>query len=152
MNWFTENLPETLVIIGLALLIVEILILGFATFIFFFVGVAAILTGLMMYMGVLEHTLISAMTSTAIITVISALLLWKPLKKMQNTVDPKNAANDLIGHQLTAPSTISSTESATYKFSGITWQLTADKEIIAGTQVEVIDTQVGILKVQAVQS
>ena len=37
MSWFAENMAESLVVLGLALLVIEILILGFATFILLFV-------------------------------------------------------------------------------------------------------------------
>lgn len=36
MNWFNENLGESLFILGLILLSIEVLVLGFGTFVLFF--------------------------------------------------------------------------------------------------------------------
>ena len=38
MDWIYENVTTVLVVTGLALLIIEVAILGFATFVLFFVG------------------------------------------------------------------------------------------------------------------
>ena len=150
MIWFTENLAEGLVIIGLILLIIEILILGFATFFLFFVGVASILTGAIMYFGMLEATHFNAMISVSISTALLAIFLWKPLKSMQNEVDVENAKNDLMGHEFRCPSDISEEQPGEYHFSGINWKVTSQTPISKGTKVRVIETQVGELEVEPV--
>jgi len=150
MNWFVDNMAETMVIVGLALLAIEILILGFATFILLFVGIAAIITGGLMYMMVIPDTLLSGFMSMGIFTALSAFFLWSPLKKMQQDVDPTEAKNDLIGHRFTLEADVSSDNQPEYRFSGIMWRLTADEELAAGTDVEVTHTDVGKLTVRAV--
>ena len=45
MDWVTANMAESLIIVGLLLLAIEIAVLGFSTFVLFFVGLAAVLTG-----------------------------------------------------------------------------------------------------------
>ena len=150
MSWFVDNMAETMVILGLALLAIEILILGFATFILLFVGIAAIITGALMYMVVIPDTLLAGLMSMGIFTALSAFLLWSPLKKMQMDVDPTEAKNDLIGHRFTLEADVSADNQPEYKFSGIMWRLTADEALTAGTAVEVIHTDVGQLKVRAV--
>ncbi len=150
MNWFAENMAESLVVLGLALLVIEILILGFATFILLFVGIAAIVTGGLIYMAVIPDTLLAAFMSMAICTALSALLLWKPLKNMQQDVDPTEASNDLVGHRFTLSEAVSEHQNPEYKFSGIMWKLKADADIAAGTDVEVVHTDVGELKIRAV--
>ena len=150
MNWFVDNMAETMVILGLALLAVEILILGFTTFILLFIGIAAIITGALMYMVVIPNTLIAGFMSMGVFTGVSALLLWRPLKKMQMDVDTTRAKNDLIGHRFKLETDISADHNSEYKYSGITWRLTADEVLTTGTTVEVIHTDVGQLKVRAV--
>ena len=150
MNWFAENMAEFLVVLGLALLVIEIMVLGFATFILLFVGIAAIVTGGLMYMAVIPDTLLAAFFTMAVGTGLSAALLWKPLKTMQQDVDPTEATNDLVGHRFTLSEAVSEHNNPEYKFSGIMWKLKADSDIAAGTDVEVIHTDVGELKIRAV--
>ena len=150
MNWFAENMAEFLVVLGLALLVIEIMVLGFATFILLFVGIAAIVTGGLMYMAVIPDTLLAAFFTMAVGTGLSAALLWKPLKTMQQDVDPTEATNDLVGHRFTLSEAVSEHDNPEYKFSGIMWKLKADSDIAAGTDVEVIHTDVGELKIRAV--
>ena len=45
MNWISNNLSESLIMAGLALLVIEVVILGFSTFVLFFVGLAALIAG-----------------------------------------------------------------------------------------------------------
>ena len=150
MNWFAENMAESLVVLGLALLVIEILVLGFATFILLFVGIGAIVTGGLMYMAVIPDTMLAALLTMAVGTALSAALLWKPLKTMQQDVDPTEATNDLIGHRFTLSEAVSEHDNPEYRFSGIMWKLKADSDIAAGTDVEVIHTDVGELTIRAV--
>ena len=150
MSWFSENLAEFLIIIGLALLVIEILILGFSTFILLFVGIAGIISGGLIYLGIIPETMLSALLSMGIITAVSALLLWKPLKSMQEDVEPADATNDLIGTRFTLTDDVSDTVHPEYKFSGIVWKLDSADTIAAGTEVEVTHTDVGRLTVKAV--
>ena len=150
MNWFAENMAEALVAVGLALLIIEILILGFATLFLLFVGIAAIVTGALMYMAVIPDTLFSALLSMAICTALAAALLWKPMKTMQKDVDTKKTTNDLVGHRFTLTDAVSEDGNPEYKFSGIKWRLKSDAPLKAGQHVEVVHTDVGVLKIRAV--
>jgi membrane protein implicated in regulation of membrane protease activity len=45
MNWISNNLSESLIIAGLALLVIEVVVLGFSSFVLFFVGLAALAAG-----------------------------------------------------------------------------------------------------------
>ena len=60
MDWIYANVTTVLVVTGLVLLIIEVAILGFATFVLFFVGLAALITAGIFYTGVLEATYINA--------------------------------------------------------------------------------------------
>ena len=67
--------------LGIALLVIEIAFLGFATFVLFFVGLAMLATGGLMTMEILPQTINNAVTAVSLISISSAVLLWKPLKK-----------------------------------------------------------------------
>ena len=150
MSWISTNMAEFLIIVGLALLAAEILIFGFATLFLLFVGIASIITGTLMYLELIPATFLSGLLGLGVFTALSAIALWQPMKKMQADVDPTDAVNDLIGNRFTISKLVSSSVNPNYKFSGITWKLTSEEEIPAGSEVEITHTDVGLLTVRAV--
>ncbi|MFA3792855.1 NfeD family protein [Aliiglaciecola sp. SL4] len=151
MELITNNLAESLIVLGLVMLAIEIAILGFATFILFFVGVASVLAGSLMYIGMIPDTLMSATLTVGILTAVSAALLWKPLKNIQQNVDKRPAQSDLIGHRFLLQENVSITENPYYNYSGIQWQLKSAQPISAGSVVKVIKAEVGLFYVEAVE-
>lgn len=149
MDLVSNHLIESLVIFGLVLLSVEILVLGFSTFVLFFVGIAALITGGLMYAEFIPETLMSAVLTMAIITALDTVLLWKPLKNMQTKVDKKVAESDLIGHSFTVETDVGPNHSGNYHYSGINWKLKSANPISAGTQVKVVRTEVGAFHIEA---
>jgi len=147
MEWLASNMATFLIFIGLALLAIEVAVLGFSVVILFFIGLGCLLTGVLMFVGILPETLSSLLLSVAILTIASAAGLWKPLKKMQDNVEPTDVKSDLIGHSFFLDSDISHTNPGTHHFSGIKWKLKSVEEITAGTEVEVVKTEVGALTV-----
>ena len=77
------SLSQWLFMLGVALLVVEIAFLGFATFVLFFVGLAMLVTGGLMTFELLPQTINSAVITVSLLSIGSAVLLWKPLKKIQ---------------------------------------------------------------------
>jgi membrane protein implicated in regulation of membrane protease activity len=153
MDWFADNLIETVLIIGIIILIIEVLVLGFGTFFLFFAGLGAVSTAVLMWVNLIPETLLSAILSSAVFSAIYAALLWKQLAKLQKNVDTTRASSDLVGHSFVLSESISvntpQAEKPTYQFSGIQWQLDAQQDIAAGTLVEVIQVDVGQLLLQA---
>ena len=98
MDWAFNNLAESLLILGILLLVIEVAVLGFSTFVLFFVGCAAVVTAGLLYIGIIPDTWLSAMFSTGILTGILAILLWKSLKNMQTQVETTKVKGDLVGH------------------------------------------------------
>ena len=78
------SLSQWLFMLGVALLVVEIAFLGFATFVLFFVGLAMLVTGGLMTFELLPQTINSAVITVSLLSIGSAVLLWKPLKKIQS--------------------------------------------------------------------
>lgn len=148
MDWVSNHLAETLVVAGLILLTIEVAILGFATFVLFFVGIAAIFAGALMYIGVIPETTLAAALAVGVISALDAVLLWKPLKRFQQQVDKKQASNDLEGHSFTLTENVSATEHPQYHYSGINWKLKSAQPISAGTRVKVSRTEVGIFHIE----
>jgi len=147
MEWLTSNFSTFLVSLGIVLLVIEIALLGFSVFILFFIGMACIVTGLLTMIGVLPETLIAAFGSVAILTLLLAVLMWKPLKKMQESGGAHEVKGDFIGHSFQLLHDISQTAYSSYRMSGVDWKVKSDVPISAGTMVEVVKTEVGMLTV-----
>jgi len=149
MEWATNNLAESLLIVGLALLAIEIAVLGFSTFVLFFVGLAAALSGILIYVGLIPETLLSAALSVAILTAVAAIVLWKPLKKLQSKVDKTKAKGDLVGHSFVLTEAVSPSLNPKYRYSGIDWKLVSTETLAIGTKVEVTEAAVGVFYIKS---
>ena len=149
MEWITNNMAAALVFIGLALLAIEVAVLGFSVVILFFIGLGCLLTGALIFAGLLPGTLSSSLLGVAVLTIASAAGLWKPLKKLQDNVEPKDVTSDLIGQSFVLDSDISHSKTGQQHFSGVVWKIRSDDEIAAGTEVEVVKAKVGELTVTA---
>ena len=143
MTFITDNLSQSLLVVGLALLAIEVVVLGFATFMLFFVGLAAIITSLLMYVGVLSPAVIPALACWAVLTAFTAAVLWKPLKNMQKQVEQTDVKSDLVGHIFVLECDVSPTQVGRYEYSGITWKLNSTESLTKGTRVEVTKAEVG---------
>jgi membrane protein implicated in regulation of membrane protease activity len=148
MNWISNNLSESLIMAGLALLVLEVVVLGFSTFVLFFVGLAALITGGLMAIGVVPESSLSAFSSIGILTALLAIFLWRPLKSIQGNVDSKKVTSDLVGHSFILKEAVSMTKNPPYRYSGIDWNLSSEKELSAGTPVEVTVVAVGKFIIQ----
>ena len=148
MELIANNAGESLVTFGLVLLIVEVVMLGFSTFILTFIGLALVVAGGLVLGGMLPVQLMPIVLTTAILTTVFALILWKPLKRFQNRQDTQKVKNDFIGMEFVLDKEIDATSSTTHKLSGIDWQVKAKQTIPAGTKVVVTDTEVGELWIE----
>jgi hypothetical protein len=153
MNWFADNLIETILIVGVVLLIVEIAVLGFSTFFLFFAGLAAIITAVLMWAGVIPEAFLYALVVISVLTLVFAALLWKPMARLQSSVDATRPTTDLVGHTFVLPEDIIATSplqnKPLYRFSGIDWRLESLSNTVKGTVVEVTQADVGVLWVKA---
>jgi membrane protein implicated in regulation of membrane protease activity len=153
MELFANNLIETILIIGVILLIIEVVVLGFSTFFLTFTGLAAIATAIIMWAGLIPETYAWTMISVAVFTAVFAALLWTKLAKLQNTVDYRRADSDLVGHTFVLPENVEAAlpmnEKPKYQFSGISWHLNAHEDLVKGTLVEVVKADVGSLLIRA---
>ncbi|NLS14541.1 NfeD family protein [Vibrio sp. SM6] len=145
-----ENIPQVLAILGLIVLSVEIAVLGFSTFVLLFIGIAILLTSGVMYLGVIEANWINAVTSVALVSFVLALVLWKPLKRMQNRTVTTDINSDFAVITFTLDSDISPSQPGSYQYSGITWQVKSLTAIPNGTPVTVVKKEVGVFWVKPI--
>ncbi|MBB1454382.1 NfeD family protein [Pseudoalteromonas sp. SG43-5] len=145
MDFITQNLPQTLMVIGIVALIMEVAVLGLSTFILLFFGLSLFLTGLLMSFGILPDSLTTALWSNTVVTAGLAVALWKPLKQMQNRVDKKQVNSDFAELTFVLTSDVTEQGLTTHQYSGISWKLKSEQPIIAGTEVLVTKKEVGVM-------
>jgi membrane protein implicated in regulation of membrane protease activity len=85
----------------------------------------------------------------AFFSLLFAALLWKPLKKMQNTGITREVKGDFIGHCFVLESNVSAFEFGRHRLSGVEWKVRSDVPLSTGTLVEVVRADVGELTVAA---
>jgi len=150
MEYIFSHLAQMLIVIGLLLLAIEVLVLSFSTFVLFFIGIGSILTGMLMLTGLLPATWLNSLLAIAIISTIVALVSWRWLKRMQNKVESNQVNNDMIGHQFVLSADLLVGQTITHRYSGIDWKVKAKQQLKAGTEVKIINMEVGLLYVESV--
>lgn len=143
MSWIAENLAETLFIVGLIILIIEVTVLSFSTIILFMLGAATIITSVTMYVGIINPDILDATLLIGVLTGVLAVILWKPFKQLQNAKDDKAVTSDLVGFTFILAEDVTAGADVKYKYSGIDWRLVSTQTIAAQTKVKVIAVNVG---------
>lgn len=144
-----DYLPQILITSGIVALAVEVAVLGFATFILFFLGLGLLATGLMMQFGWLAVDINHTMWSITIITFGSALLLWKPLRRMQSQPDTNKIESDFAQETFQLTGDVNSgSNDVLYSYSGINWKVRSRSPLVKGQWVKVVETEVGVLWVE----
>ncbi|WP_396587938.1 NfeD family protein [Bermanella sp. R86510] len=151
MDILLDNIPRTLIIAGIAILIFEALALGFATFILTFLSASLVISGLLMYAEIVPQTWTSALWVNAILTPVIGFMLWKPLNKLQNKVDKGPLNSDFAEETFIVEQDVDAGGHATHKYSGIEWHLKSHQPIAKGTLVKVVRREVGTFWVEPVE-
>lgn len=149
MTWFTENLWESIAILGLVALCIEVVVLGFSTFILFFLGLSCLISALAMYLGIVNESWTVALTFNAVTTILLAVVLWKPLERMQNSQSSKQVKSDFAEIEFVLDKDIDDKISTAHAYSGITWQVKSHSQLKCGQRVKVVNKEVGVLWVEA---
>ena len=150
MEYILEHLPQTFIVIGLILLTIEVAVLGFSTFVLFFVGVGAIAAGVLMTLGAVPATVLNSLLATAIISIVVAIVSWKPLKAMQNKVEVSHVTNDMIGHEFVLSDDLTVGQTVIYRYSGIDWKVQSSQSMVIGARVKIVAIDVGLMTVEPV--
>jgi hypothetical protein len=85
MTWLT---PLVLIGLGFALLAAEVVVFRFSVFILFFIGLACVVTGGFIGVGMFEDTQGNLIGLVLFFSVVFGVTLWGPLKKMQDGGPP----------------------------------------------------------------
>ena len=138
---------------GFLMLIVEVLALGMSSGVLLFSALGALITGGLLWAGVLPSTWLAGVASFGVSSAVVAMLLWKPLLKLQNFELPeKDNSSDLIGMKLVLRQPITLREPGTTRYSGIDWKVEimpggGVERIEAGQRVEVVSVDAGLFRV-----
>ena len=147
-NTFVISIPQVLLMVGILLLVAEIIFFGFATFVLFFVGIAMLIVGAAMTIGLLPTDLMTAIFSVSILAIVSAAVLWKYLKRLQSTKWNKKIEVGLVGYEFKLDVDISPDKSVKHLYSGIEWDVVSEDKIKKNTRLRVIQVEVGKLTVR----
>lgn len=143
-----SNISQTLMVLGLLALIIEVLILGCSTLVLLFFGIAMLLTSGLIYIGIIEANWISTLSTLAIITLLLTIALWKPLKKSQNKPTKTDVNTDFAVITFKLEKDLLPSERYTFNYSGIQWLIKSTATIEKGVKVKVVKKEVGVLWVE----
>ena len=149
---FLDDISNILLIAGIAVLIIEAVILGFSTFVLLFLGLSLLLTGLGMKVGLLDATYVTALWSNSLLTSVLAFTLWKPLRRMQSKVEVQNIDSDFAQETFVLTNDVDIRGETKHIYSGVPWKLKSHKPIASGTTVKVVKTEVGVMWVEALEA
>ena len=154
MDWIVSYLPQVLMALGTIALIIEIAVFGFSTFLLFFVGLALFCTGLAIQFNLIEASLHHAVWLSGALTCIFALILWRPLKRLQNQPsDETLKSSDFAQITFVLTDDINaSSDTVVHAYSGINWNVRSQQLLSKGQTVKVIRHDVGILWVESVET
>ena len=120
-------------------LVLELGIMGLSGPLFFF-AIASAITGLLVGLGIIDGWAIEVLT-VGILSALITLIMWKPLKKLQNSRSKTDESSDMIGLQVTVVDEINHS-GGSIRYSGLNWNARlaeeANVEVIGSTQVCVI--------------
>lgn len=156
MDAFLNNQAGFWLGLGFALLAIEIVAFGLGSGVLLFGSVGAIITGALLWFGLIPDYFIAAVACFAISSAAATALLWYPLKHLQSGSELGNdRSSDIIGHTFTLGGDIDKDIHAQQKYSGISWRVQPSDglktpAIKAGTQVAVTAVSVGVFFVQPV--
>lgn len=115
---FSENHAHIYYLLfGLAL-IVELTVLGLSGPLLFF-ALACFATALLIQLGLISGWE-AELFSVGMFSVFFALIMWKPLKKMQNPSSETNKSSDLVGIEVPCVTAVTKS-TGSVRYSGIDW-------------------------------
>jgi len=118
MEYFLENHDHLWYLIAGLSFVIELSIMGLSGPLLFF-AIATVITGILVSLGMIDGWKVEIL-AVGLISAVSALILWQPLKRLQNSKISTDNSSDMIGLQVPASTDITAT-SGTIRYSGINW-------------------------------
>ncbi|PCI06637.1 MAG: hypothetical protein COB77_06440 [Gammaproteobacteria bacterium] len=153
MDYINNHMSGFWIALGFAMLVAEVMLFGFTTIIFLFAGLGALTSGLLMSFGVIPETWIAGTACFGIATGVFGVVLWKPLKALQDkAAPPQKPTSDLVGLEFVLMDDISVMSAGSHRYSGIDWKVELDAgskfdSLAKGKRVIVVSVDVGVMRV-----
>lgn len=143
-------LPEIFFALGIILFLIEIIFLGFSTFVLFFLGIGCVTTSFLLFLGTIPLAVDKALLATSLISICSAVVLWRFLKQLTEEKNETRVDEGFVNHEFILSEAISRESPGSYRYSSVTWQVVPyrDDVLEAGVKVEVVSVDVGRFFVQ----
>ncbi|KPU82831.1 acriflavin resistance protein [Psychromonas sp. PRT-SC03] len=119
LDYLLSNHDKLLYIIAGHCFLVEMTLIGLSGPLLF-IAIGSLVTGILVSLNILSSWEMEVL-SVGIFTLLSALLLWAPFKRLQGKGKVQDTSSDMIGKIVLASSPISTT-AGTLRYSGIDWQ------------------------------
>lgn len=123
MQYFFEHHAHFWYLLAGLSFVIELSIMGLSGPLLFF-AIASLITGILVNMGLINDGQ-TQILAVGILTAIAAIMLWKPLKKLQNSKTATDTSSDMIGIQVPASTDITATNGS-IRYSGINWNARLD--------------------------
>ncbi len=117
-QYFLDHHDKIFYVIAGVSFLIELTLIGLGGPLLFF-AIASFITGVLISFGLISGWQMESFT-VGLLTGITALLLWQPLKRFQNTGGGHDTSSDMIGQQVLTSSEIS-TIGGSIRHSGIDW-------------------------------
>ena len=153
VDFFNNNQHAFWLSAGFLILLVELGVFGLSSGVLLFTGLSALVTGGLLWGGLLPATWLAGSASFGIGSGIIALLLWKPLLKLQTFETPaKDNSSDLVGYRFVLDGPLAPGAPASTRYSGIDWRVELEPgspvdRLESGTLVEVRSLDAGVFRV-----
>ena len=120
-------------------------------------AIGAFVSAALIWFGWLPEDTSLVLLSLAMLTALSALLLWKPLRKLQKTgirLQEDSTISDFVGTELVLTEQATKNSDSHIQFCGLEWRVRLDPEdhatvIDAGQRVFISSAAVGVLLVKS---
>ncbi len=119
MEYFLENPDHLWYLIAGISFVIELSIMGLSGPLLFF-AIGSLITGILVSIGFVEGWQ-SQILTIGLLTALVAVVLWKPLKSLQNSKGKTDNSSDMIGLKVLVSADITET-TGSIRYSGINWQ------------------------------
>jgi len=119
MEYFLENPAHLWYLIAGISFVIELSVMGLSGPLLFF-AIASLTTGILVSIGIIDSWQ-SEIFTVGLLTAVVTIILWKPLKSLQNSKNQTDNSSDMVGLTVLATTEIN-ISSGTIRYSGINWQ------------------------------
>ncbi|MGK0405976.1 MAG: hypothetical protein ACJAR6_001356 [Oleispira sp.] len=133
VDYFAQNHDKLLYTLAGIILVIELTVLGLGGPLLF-IGIACAITGVFVTIGFLSSWQ-TEILSVGILSLVIAMILWKPLKQLQGPRKVSDSSSDMIGQVVPVSEQVTS-KGGSVRHSGINWQARLD----ASSLVDVLDS------------